>query len=432
LIFSYRVNMNIMSLCQWVGTLLYKRIILGKVGPGVNLRKNQWMLFRFALYRRLKELPGDQMFLNLLGDTAIGRFGMRFSGITAGDDVFATGLSCMTPDALVLGDFMCSGGQSVASCVDKDGIVHPITLGMGVTLGNHTMLFPGSSVGVGCILGSNTYTKAGQQVPANTRLQGNVVYQVDPSADLEALAGAAETTAVQGKVSIRCTRVGWNEFYTDSVETICKLLFFNSNVDVQWGIILLVVMVMLYQFGYVSLLIYFAVLPVATAAAILWLRVLSYVLLVRRGWKQGSASVWTLRAKMSSGVIGPMTEALVKPFMGTPFAQLILRGMGAKIGKGTVILGGVPTETALMEVGDYAVLDHECETSGHYLTNQKFTYIPIKIGAGAWVGSNARVQAGAALDERSRLLPGSNVLPGETIATGSVWAGIPAAPSSGK
>ena len=74
------------------------------------------------------------------------------------------------------------------------------------------------------------------------------------------------------------------------------------------------------------------------------------------------------------------------------------------------------------------MLDQNCETLGHYLTNQKFTYIPVKLGDQSWIGSCSRVQAGAVMQERSRLLPGSNVLPGETLQPKSVWEGIPAAP----
>jgi carbonic anhydrase/acetyltransferase-like protein (isoleucine patch superfamily) len=433
LLFSYRLNMNLMSFVQWTGTLVYKKVILGKVGPGRNMLKNRWLLARFALYRRFKELPGDQIFSTLLGDTFIGLWGLRNSGVAAGRDVFATGIGCFTPDALILGDYMCSGGQSVANCIDNDGIVHPIRLGMASTLGNHTILFPGADIGVGCILGSNTCVKLNQSVPANTRLQGSVAYHVDTSADLEALAVAAAVASQEEERSvISCSGGTWSQAYRDGIEVLCKLLFFNSNIDVQWGIIIIVLLIMTQKFGIVSLFIYFAALPFATAVTAAWLRVLSWLLRVNAAWSAGSASVWTLRAKMSSGVVGPMTEGIIAPFKGTPFMRALLWGLGGRIGSKAIILGGVPTEVALLEVGPGAVLDQECETSGHYLTQQKFTYIRIKLGREAWLGSSARVQAGAELQERSRLLPGSNVLPGETMQAKSIWGGIPAAPIAGK
>lgn len=427
LIFSYRVNMNLMSVLQWFGTLIYKVAVLGKMGPGTNVLSSPWLLTRFALYRRLQELPGAQIFNALLGDTAIGRWGLRVSGVTTGFDVFATGLTCHTPDALILGDYMCSGGQSVASCINNEGIVRPITLGMGTTLGNHTLLFPGATIGVGCILGSSTYVKADQHVPANTRLQGSVVYHVDPSADLEILAEAAQEAMLDTRV-YTCTGPAMREMWREIFEVLCKFMFYNSNVDVQWGIIIIPLIYMMVELGYGSIPIYFAILPASTLVAVLWLRVLSWVLGVEAGWRSGSASVWTIRAKMSSGVVAPMTEALIKPFLGTPLVHPLLWGMGGKVGRGTIVMGGVPTEVALLEIGKYAVLDQNCETLGHYLTNQKFTYISVKVGDQAWIGSCSRVQAGAVMQERSRLLPGSNVLPGETLQSGSIWAGIPAAP----
>jgi hypothetical protein len=41
---------------------------------------------------------------------------------------------------------LCSGGRSHASCIDCEGVVHSVKVGMGATLGNMSLLFPGAKV----------------------------------------------------------------------------------------------------------------------------------------------------------------------------------------------------------------------------------------------------------------------------------------------
>jgi acetyltransferase-like isoleucine patch superfamily enzyme len=430
LIFSYRVNMNVMSFVQWAIVLVYKAIFLRNFGPGTQLRDNSFLLARFALYRKLVELPGTSIFNTLFGNTELGRLSLRWGGATLGLDVFATGITCYTPDALTLGSYMSSGGASIVSCINQNGTIAGVEIGLGSTLGNHTILFPGSSVGVGCILGSNTTISSNTRVPSSVRVQGEIQYHVDIGADLEALEKGMDAVDGNTMFNMSCSTHEAKKTFANIAEVFFKLLFFSSHIDIIWATNIAVLLIFTSEFGYASVPIYFVSTAVGFILATIWLRIIIKIFCVDRAWKSGSASVWDLRAKMSTGLVGPITSGIIEPFTGSGLIPYLLRLMGGQIGLSSVFVGGVPTEVLMMHVGENSMFNAGCETSGHYLTKQLFTYVDINIKDNVTIGSKAKVQAGATLDSGSVLLPGSNILPGELMTKNSVWSGIPAHPIS--
>ena len=89
---------------------------------------------------------------------------------------------------------------------------------------------------------------------------------------------------------------------------------------------------------------------------------------------------------MSSGGVGPTVTAIVDPYLATGFAPLLLTFIGGKcqinchfcrwnsFGSRThACRGSLYLTNIIVNIG--------CETSGHYLTKQRFTYIDIKIDA---------------------------------------------------
>jgi non-ribosomal peptide synthetase-like protein len=121
---------------------------------------------------------------------------------------------------------------------------------------------------------------------------------------------------------------------------------------------------------------------------------------------------------------------------GTPFLNLYLRLLGAKIGRGVYMDTADITEFDVVSVGDRAALNEGCGLQTHLFEDRVMKISTIEIGAECTVGASAIVlydsvmEPGAALDDLSMLMKG------ETLPANTVWQGSPArrrkADSAGK
>lgn len=117
---------------------------------------------------------------------------------------------------------------------------------------------------------------------------------------------------------------------------------------------------------------------------------------------------------------------IVGLFAGTPFKPLILRLLGAKVGRRVFDGGSNITERSLLEIGDEAVLNEGCVLQPHSLEEGAFKSDYIKIGNAATIGPAAFVHYGVTVGEGATVDTDSFVMKGEIIEPHTAWRSNPA------
>ena len=108
---------------------------------------------------------------------------------------------------------------------------------------------------------------------------------------------------------------------------------------------------------------------------------------------------------------------------GAPWISYYARALGAKIGR-DVDMHTLPPITGMLEVGDGASIEPEVDLSGYWIDGDLVRIGPVRIGAGATVGSRSTLAPGTRIGQRAHIAPGSAVF-GRARADQS-WAGSPA------
>ncbi|MFI5999656.1 Pls/PosA family non-ribosomal peptide synthetase [Streptomyces sp. NPDC051366] len=99
------------------------------------------------------------------------------------------------------------------------------------------------------------------------------------------------------------------------------------------------------------------------------------------------------------------------------------RALGAKVGP-EVDLHSLPPVTGMLKLGRGCAVESEVDLCGHWLDGDRLEIGPVKVGAGAVVGTRSMLFPGARVGKRAEVAPGSAVV--GQIPTGQRWAGAPA------
>ncbi|MGW6977449.1 amino acid adenylation domain-containing protein, partial [Streptomyces sp. NPDC054952] len=99
------------------------------------------------------------------------------------------------------------------------------------------------------------------------------------------------------------------------------------------------------------------------------------------------------------------------------------RALGAKVGP-EVDLHSLPPVTGMLKLGRGCAVESEVDLSGHWLDGDRLVIGPVKVGAGAVVGTRSLLFPGARVGKRAEVAPGSAVA--GQVPTGQRWAGAPA------
>ncbi|MBF6329502.1 Pls/PosA family non-ribosomal peptide synthetase [Nocardia transvalensis] len=108
---------------------------------------------------------------------------------------------------------------------------------------------------------------------------------------------------------------------------------------------------------------------------------------------------------------------------GAPWMVPFARALGARVGKG-VDLHTLPPVTGMLELGDGCSIEPEVDLAGYWIDGDIVHIGPIRIGAGAVVGSRSTLLPGAVVGKSAVVAPGSAVF--GKVKAGQEWAGSPA------
>ncbi|MFG2292301.1 Pls/PosA family non-ribosomal peptide synthetase [Streptomyces sp. NPDC048603] len=118
-----------------------------------------------------------------------------------------------------------------------------------------------------------------------------------------------------------------------------------------------------------------------------------------------------------------LAECAGAPSLTGSWLERYARALGAKVGP-EVDLHSMPPVTGMLKLGRGCAVEPEVDLCGHWLDGDRLVIGPVKVGAGAVVGTRSVLFPGARVGKRAEVAPGSSVT--GQIPTGQRWAGAPA------
>lgn len=129
------------------------------------------------------------------------------------------------------------------------------------------------------------------------------------------------------------------------------------------------------------------------------------------------------------GTTGALTNwantLFLQHWKGTPFLNLYLRLMGAKIGHRVSINTIHIYDWDLVTIEDDVILGGDCVVQGHILEGGRMKMRPVRISKGALIGTGAKVMPGCDLGEHCVLAAGSIMKKESSIPPREIWGGTP-------
>ena len=110
----------------------------------------------------------------------------------------------------------------------------------------------------------------------------------------------------------------------------------------------------------------------------------------------------------------------------TPFANLLLKLLGAKIGRNVQINSKSITDASLLEIGDNTVIGGRATVICHSVERGKLKLRKVKIGANVTVGLNAVILPGCEIGDNAIIGASAVLLKNTKVEPRAVYFGVPA------
>ena len=139
-----------------------------------------------------------------------------------------------------------------------------------------------------------------------------------------------------------------------------------------------------------------------------------------RVWSLGYLRFWTVKTLVRF-------NPLVLLFVGSPLYSLYLRALGAKIGRGVVILSrNVPVCTDLLTIGDGTVIRKDSFISCYRAHHGMIQTGRVTLGKDVFVGEVSVIDIDTSMGDGSQLGHASSLHAGQVVPAGEHWHGSPA------
>ncbi len=115
---------------------------------------------------------------------------------------------------------------------------------------------------------------------------------------------------------------------------------------------------------------------------------------------------------------------------GSPLMAPYFRLLGAKIGRGCHLGSGRIDVPDLVEIGDGASIGYNVDIDPAHVAGGWLTISPVRIGSGAYIGTNSVISGGAVVGAQAKVVEQSLVASGQNIPDNETWAGSPSRPTS--
>jgi len=110
----------------------------------------------------------------------------------------------------------------------------------------------------------------------------------------------------------------------------------------------------------------------------------------------------------------------------TPFANLLQRLLGAKLGKNVQINSKLVFDATLLEIGDNTVVGGDAIIIGHVVERGRLKLSRVKIGKNVTLGSHCTVMPGCEIGDNAIIGAGAVLLKNTKVEPRAIYYGVPA------
>jgi non-ribosomal peptide synthetase-like protein len=379
--------------------------------------------FRDRIHRAVARMTGVKFFTHLFGDSSFIVYYLRWIGydlceVEQTGSNFGTEVGHETPYLSTIGSgTMVADGLSLMNTdVSSTSFrVSPVSIGGHNFLGNNIAYPPGGRTGENCLLATKVMIPLDGKIREGVGLLGSPPFEIPRSVERDS---RFDHLSTGDELRRRLRAKNWYNLRTMGVFLLGR-----------WLHIFLVTVLALAAFdayggyGQIEMGALFAVSILITPV---------YFVLVERGMRgfrrlePKYCSIYDPYFWRHERLWKVPGEAYLKMFDGTPFKNLIWRGLGVKIGKRVFDDGCYLTERTLTTIGDDVMLNAGSKIQCHSQEDGTFKSDRTTIGSGGTIGVGAMVHYGVTMGDRSMLLPDSFLMKGEEIPQHARWGGNPA------
>lgn len=145
--------------------------------------------------------------------------------------------------------------------------------------------------------------------------------------------------------------------------------------------------------------------------------------------REGNYRIFSLEAAkwaFSSALYLLINFTFIDFILLTPFANLLLRLLGAKLGRNVQINSKFIFDATLLDIGDNTVVGGGAIIIGHAVERGVLKLKKVKIGKNVTIGSHATIMPGCEIGDNSIIGASAVLLKNTKVEPHSVWYGVPA------
>ena len=379
--------------------------------------------FHDRIHRMIARLTGVKFFTHLFGDSSFIVYYLRWLGydlsqVEQTGSNFGTEVGHETPYLTTIGSgTMVADGLTMmnADISSTSFRVSRVSIGPQNFVGNNIAYPAGGRTGANCLLATKAMIPLDGEVREGVGLLGSPPFEIPRSVERDSRFDHLRTgDELRGRLHAK----NWYNLRTIA-------LFLAS----RWLYVFLLTVVALAAFDAFS---GFAELVTAAFFALATLLTPLYFIAIERGLRgfrrlqPRYCSIYDQYFWRHERLWKVPGELYLHAFDGTPFKNLVWRGLGVRIGKRVFDDGCYLTERTLTTLGDDCILNAGTKIQCHSQEDGTFKSGRTTIGAGATVGVEAMVHYGVTMGDGAVLAPDSFLMKGEEIPRRARWGGNPA------
>lgn len=400
----------------YLSIMFCKKIIMDKIKPGRYPLKS---FYYFRYWVIAKMMDSEELFI--LADSLYMPMFMRLLGAKLGKKVEMGESPQIIPDLVTIkdGGFTASSVALAWPQVHGDSITFaPVSVGKKGFLGNLSFLPAGKKIGDAGLLGSLSIPPE-----SNKSEEANTAWLGSPAVFLpkrEVFVGYSDKDTYNPPRKLYCLRLAIEFIRIIIPSTFSLIILFN---------LMCVMNFMVNHFSWLTLGLVLPLAELCTVAGLVAVLVaLKWILLGRL--KPLTRPIWDVfiwKNDVIEYTYSYFTASyFVDMVLGTPFAFLVPRCMGTKIGKRAYLDSSLFSEFDLINIGDDVCLNSEAIIQTHLYEDRIFKVSHVTINSGCNVGIASIVLYNTLMEENSSLGSLSLLMKGECLPANTEWAGIPA------
>ena len=379
--------------------------------------------FHDRIHRAIARMTGLRFFTHLFGDSSFIVYYLRWLGYDLGEveqtgSNFGTEVGHETPYMSIIGSgTMVADGLSImnADFSATSFRVSPVYIGGNSFFGNNIAYPAGGRVGDNCLIATKAMIPLDGEIREGVGLLGSPSFEIPRTVERDQ---AFDHLCEGDELRRRLRAKNWHNLRTMGIFLLGR-----------WLHVFLVTVFALAAFDSYG---GFAQLEMALLFALSVLVTAVYFVLLERGirrWRRLEPKYCSIydpyfwRHERLWKVPG---EGYLHMFDGTPFKNLIWRGLGVKMGKRVFDDGCYMTERTLTTIGDDVMLNASTKIQCHSQEDGAFKSDRTTIGNDCTIGVGAMVHYGVTMGDGSVLAPDSFLMKGEEIPPHAQWGGNPA------